>query len=169
MHSTYPWSGTCSIGGGFCQPDAASSAACLAGVEGVNTGCAQCASGVCNLPSPAVMTVWQWLVALNGAGYGGHNDWRLPRLQELESILDYGDSTAPAVGVAFHRTPCVATCTDVNNQACTCTNYSINSVGYFTASRSSPGGAWSINFYRGTVLAGFMLGEKYVRAVRGGS
>src|SRR5262249_16818348 len=38
-------------------------------------------------------TIWDWLDDLNaegGTGYAGHNDWRIPNVRELQSIVDYG-------------------------------------------------------------------------------
>ncbi len=166
----YPWSGTCSIGGADCQPDAASAAACLAGVEGNNTGCAPCVSGVCNVDEPGV-TVWQWLVALNGAGFAGHNDWRLAQRQELQSIADYGDDTPPAVNVAFHGASCGEACTDVNDPACACTQSDFLHY-YWSASTYAPNPdfAWTVGFFDGGYVDGFSKSEfNYVRAVRGGS
>ena len=37
--------------------------------------------------------IWRWIAAVNaenGSGYAGHNDWRIPNLRELQSIVDYG-------------------------------------------------------------------------------
>jgi uncharacterized protein DUF1566 len=38
-------------------------------------------------------TIWDWLDQINtegGTGYAGHNDWRVPNVRELQSIVDYG-------------------------------------------------------------------------------
>lgn len=164
----YPWSGTCSIGGSACQPNAAAEAACLAGVQGQTYGCAQCGSGVCNVAGGVGITVWQWLGALNTAAFGGYSDWRLPRKSELSTLVDEGQVTwtSPVIGVAF-RSPICPSCTDVTSPACSCTrgNY------YWSASTYEPYGlfSWVVDFYGGYVYALDKTSNLYVRAVRGGS
>lgn len=163
---TYRWSGTCSVGGAYCQPDAASEAACLAGVDGDTYGCAQCASGACNVSSPGI-TVWQWLNDLNTASFGGHNDWRVPTKNQLEGIVD-ATKENPAVDVAFHGTSCGAGCTDVTDPACACTRSDL----YWSASSGLPFRelAWAVEFYEGSEYAGEKTRDAIsVRAVRGGS
>src|SRR6267378_4277935 len=59
-------------------------------------------------------TVWDWIDAVNtelgaGMGFAGYNDWRLPNVKELQSIVDYG-TFLPAVDPAFHNNE-VANCT----------------------------------------------------------
>ena len=45
---------------------------------------------------------WQYCFDLD---LGGHQDWRLPRIKELQSIVDYGQASAPLIeGLAFPNT-----------------------------------------------------------------
>src|SRR3989442_5172477 len=50
-------------------------------------------------------SIWDWVAAVNaegGVGFAGYNDWRIPNVRELESIVDYGTSN-PAVAEAFNN------------------------------------------------------------------
>ncbi len=164
----YRWSGSCSVTASKrCQPDAASEAACLAGVEGNPVGCAQCTVGEGTCTVAPNGTIWQLVAALNTANYGGHNDWRVPTRFELEGILDLADTTPPTVNIAFAGASCGAACTDVNNPACSCSQ----SNGYWSASTHGPGpvSAGIVYFDSGLVTAGDKVSNFYVRAVRGGS
>jgi hypothetical protein len=164
----YRWSGTCSVTTSKrCQPDAASEAACLAGVEGDPTGCSQCTGGEGTCTVTPNGTIWQMVAALNTANYGGHNDWRVPTRLELEGILDLADMTPPVVNVAFQGASCGAVCTDVNDPACSCTQ----SYDYWSASTYAPSPilAWVVNFSDGFVDFSSKTNDLYVRAVRSGS
>ena len=76
--SCYPWPDQ------FCQPNAAAAAACNEQTGGA-VGCAQCASGTCDV-NPygeflAITTIWDWLAQINaegGTGFAGYSDWRIP-------------------------------------------------------------------------------------------
>ncbi len=166
--NSYRWSGNCSVTTSKrCQPDAASEAACLAGVEGDPLGCAQCTGGEGTCTVTPNGTIWQVVAALNTANYGGHNDWRVPTRLELEGILDLSDTTPPTVNSAFAGASCGAACTDVNNPACSCTQSNF----YWSASTYGPNpfNAWIVYFYDGYVNADTKTRYNYVRAVRGGS
>ena len=163
----YGWSGGCSVGGAYCQPNAAAEAACLAGTEGNTYGCAQCMSGVCNVSGVLGITAWQWLGNLNTANFGGHNDWRLPKKSELLTLMDDADVTAPLVNVAFHGASCGAMCTDVTSAACSCTRSGASWAA--TTSAPAPNGAWTVSFSGGIVGADSKPNNYYLRAVRGGS
>src|SRR2546426_673408 len=57
--------------------------------------------------SPVTDTVWDWIDAINtkegnGIGFAGFNDWRLPNVRELLSIIDYGRLN-PSVDPAFNK------------------------------------------------------------------
>ncbi len=166
--NSYRWSGSCSVTTRkLCQPDAASEAACLAGVEGDPAGCAQCTGGEGTCTVTPNGTIWQLVAALNAANYGGHNDWRVPTRFELEGILDLASTTSPVVDAAFLGASCGAACTDVNDPACSCTKPD----GYWSASTygTGPANASVVTFLDGVVSVYVKTGESYVRAVRGGS
>ncbi|HYD49175.1 MAG TPA: DUF1566 domain-containing protein [Terriglobales bacterium] len=166
-NNTYRWSGTCSVGGAYCQPNAAAAAACIAGVEGDTHGCAECVSGTCTVSGGSGTTAWEWLNALNAAGYGGYNDWRLPTVSELQGLIDYADTMPPVVDVALHGASCGAACSDVTSAACACTQSDV----YWSASTFAPNPnyAWGVGFNVGHLIASLKTTSDYVRAVRGGS
>jgi Protein of unknown function (DUF1566) len=98
-------------------------------------------------------TIWDWLDDINaegGTGYAGHNDWRIPNVRELQSIVDYGVSF-PAIDPIFGPTAA---------------NYflywSSTTVADFTES------AWHVDFSFGVVNAFGKNALLFVRAVRGG-
>ena len=48
-----------------------------------------------------------WISAINAedeTGYAGYNDWRVPNVKELQSIVDYGQFPVPAIDPAFGLT-----------------------------------------------------------------
>jgi hypothetical protein len=51
-------------------------------------------------------TIWDWLEdvnAENGTGFAGFNDWRVPNVKELHSIVDYEVFPGPVVSAAFNN------------------------------------------------------------------
>jgi hypothetical protein len=162
--NTYPWSCTDSANAP-CQPTAEAASACSAGVEGNGSACAQCSvvAGACS------DTVWTWLTALNAAGFAGHSDWRIPTVEEVQSVVLY-TGVSPPIDPAFEGAMCNTgtMCTDITLPKCSCTN---TLLAYWSATISAPPSAfpWEIKFDRGFVDAktGFVAGN-FVRAVRGG-
>ena len=111
-------------------------------------------------------TIWDFIASLNtegGTGFAGHNDWRIPNVKELQSIVDY-ETSGPAVGPAFDNGACGGgLCTVLQ---CSCTGPST----YWSSSTlaGSPTSAWFVGFEFGTVFANVKSNTFFVRAVRGG-
>jgi Protein of unknown function (DUF1566) len=104
-----------------------------------------------------------FLATLNAAPcFGGFCDWRLPTLNDLETIRDLGNVN-PAVPAVFN-TNCTAGCTVTT---CSCTRSSI----YWSSStyQDFPYTAWGVFFDYGNVDYVNKSTGYYVRAVRGGS
>jgi len=86
------------------------------------------------------------VAALNVANYAGHNDWRLPNIKQLQSIVDYG-RVGPAINTIF-----------LNCQS-----------GYYWSSTTYAGyagSAWGVDFYDGDVNDGGKTHDFRVRPVR---
>ncbi|HYB99404.1 MAG TPA: DUF1566 domain-containing protein [Candidatus Limnocylindrales bacterium] len=97
-----------------------------------------------------------------GAGFAGYNDWRLPNVREMASLVDFSTSS-PSISVAFNNDNCAPGCMVEN---CSCTH----SKPYWTSttSSSSPNQAWTVNYATGGIASSSKTVYNYVRAVRGG-
>jgi hypothetical protein len=124
------------------------------------SGCLHCVDDRYPWSNFGSTTIWDWLSAVNaegGRGFAGHDDWRIPNVKELQSIVDYGRAS-PAVNPTLGP----------------------NSGGYYWSSTTHavnalPDIAWIVFFGDGHVLStpfGMEEGRKsnfsFVRAVRGG-
>jgi hypothetical protein len=115
--------------------------------------------------------------ALNSMNFAGHNDWRVPNVKELLSIVNYGTFN-PAVSAAFY-TNCTEGCTPTS---CSCTADSSTELAvalpsvYWSsttdasapAEKAFPGNAWSVYFRSGFLGANVKENNYFLRAVRGG-
>jgi hypothetical protein len=169
----YSWAGECLLATDIlCQPNSAAAGACSHGTQGDLNGCAQCLGdqGQCELGSDGlvVTTIWDWAAQLNaGSGFAEHNDWRVPTVVELESIIDYA-AADPATDMAFSGSCTTGPeCTDLTSAACSCTDPD-----YYWSATISLGGQppWEVDFGQGNVgFSGRSLrAGRFARAVRGG-
>ena len=111
-------------------------------------------------------TIWDWLEQVNtegGTGLAGFNDWRIPNVKELHSIVDFG-AVNQAVDPAFNNNPgMLATC---NVAECSLTgNGAYWSSTTFAGARTS---AWFVSFADGFSDFASKALFFFVRAVRGG-
>ena len=120
--------------------------------------------------SSTITTIWDWLARVNaedGIGFAGYNDWRIPNVKELQSVVDYG-TFDPAVDPAFNNGVSPA-CTVL-----TCSATASDSYWSSSALAKFPEKAWIVTFYLGTDFGEYKLFDPgyshfhFVRAVRGG-
>jgi hypothetical protein len=97
---------------------------------------------------------FEYVAALNAARFAGHDDWRLPNVRELQSLIDYGRFD-PAVAPEFD---------DCDRGSCTVSGSYWSSTSAFSAGIL----AWRVNFVDGFQLVGGKTFDVRVRAVRGG-
>ena len=97
----------------------------------------------------SLMSWEEALVYAEGLELAGHNDWRLPNKNELQSIVDYNKSH-PAIDKTFFP--------EAKR------SYYWSS----TTTTNATGGAWYVNFYYGSIKhSSKSKNNRYVRCVRG--
>lgn len=86
--------------------------------------------------------------------FANHCDWRLPNVNELQTLADYG-RLGPAIDPVFNNG------VDSFTQS---SDYSSS-----TTYQYDPSGAWFVGFFDGRVFPSYKFFDFFVRAVRGGS
>ena len=102
------------------------------------------------------------VATLNSASFAGHNDWRVPNVKELQTLVSFGADN-PSTYSAFNAS-CAASCTVLT---CSCTQPNF----YWSSStlQFGPTNAWFVNFFDGGTVYYLKTDALYVRAVRAGS
>jgi Protein of unknown function (DUF1566) len=107
------------------------------------------------------------VAGLNAANFAGHNDWRLPNVKELLSIVDY-QNRSPAVAPAFHNESCIGGASALT-ASCTRGEPYWSSTTSADTPNFAPTFAHFVNFLNGFVSVLNKSDSHRVRAVRGGS
>jgi len=103
------------------------------------------------------------VAGLNTANFAGHNDWRLPNVKELQSIVNYQvPFPGPVVSSAFN-TGCTPGATVLAGSCCGATDYWSSTTDAFDSDF-----AWTVIFHFGEVDQEGKNQISHVRAVRGG-
>jgi Protein of unknown function (DUF1566) len=154
VENEYPWEGTCSASSTDCGTDVDCPAGqtCLA-TDGQGTG----------------LTIFGFVAQLNATKFGGHRDWRVPNIRELDAIVDYGAGPpgVPQVAPAFDEAHCASACTDLTSPACSCTAITAR---YWSSTTYQLNRflAWDVFFENGGDEATSKSLLYHVRAVRSG-
>lgn len=88
-----------------------------------------------------------YIRSVNDAALCGFSDWRLPTLEELQGLVDYGSSSGPLIDTTWFPT-------------------SVNTITW-TAPSSSDGYAWIVDFSTGKTTSWAINQFKSIRLVRG--
>lgn len=92
-----------------------------------------------------------FIASLNSADFGGHSDWRLPRIKELVYIVNYG-TNSPSINTSYFPN----------------TKWPWGSYWSSTTPVHRTSNAWEVNFEDADMGHAAKSNSYYVRAVRGG-
>jgi hypothetical protein len=97
---------------------------------------------------------FQKIADLNTANFAGHSDWRLPNVNELQTLADYG-RVGPALDPVFANG----------------VDSFLQSTFYWSSTTFAgfPVSAWGVNFFSGLVVVNTKTLNNFVTGVRGGS
>jgi hypothetical protein len=162
------WAGQCTENPQtLCQPNSLAEEICQRHVQGVPLGCDTCqpSQGVCDVDPDrrgSRMTIWELVVRINATRLAGHDDWRVPTIVELESIVDFGRSI-PTLDSAFDDATCDRGCIETTGQQCSC-----NVLSYWSATSiaEESASAWHVSFWEGEVYGRSKHRPSSVRLVR---
>lgn len=104
------------------------------------------------------------VVAANDQAFAGYTDWRLPKVLELQGLVNYGAGT-PAVEPIFN-TNCVPGCT-VLTCSCTASEFYWSTTPVVTSFGISTGLAWLVRFTEGLTFYQQEANPYRARLVRG--
>ena len=121
----------------------------------------------------SVLVAYTWdnafdvhVATLNATNFAGFNDWRVPNVKELQSIVNY-ENFGPAVSTEFNNGDCTTPTSMCTVLTCSCTASSL----YWSATTpaNDPTDALLVFFSSGFVRSDGKIFSNFVRAVRGGS
>jgi len=131
---------------------------------------------------------YEKIAALNDMVFAGYDDWRLPNVRELATLIDFSATSAPVIYSIFN-TACSPTCTtpitcpDCPNPdcsgcaklGCSCTSATFPywSSTTYEVGATGPSSAWTVDFKTGSTVTKTKSSSTsaptvQVRAVRGG-
>lgn len=102
------------------------------------------------------------VATFNTFSFGGRNDWRIPNVRELASILNYG-KYSPAVSGVFHSS-CTSGC---KTTTCSCTG-TMTPYWSSTPYANLKAYSWMVSFVDGQMVVTPRTTALYVRLVAGG-
>ena len=125
----------------------------------------QCREGQSGPDCSGTASTRTWTQALTDANnslFAGHDDWRLPSVNELQSLLETG-CASPAINLTIFPDPVSTT-----DALWSSTTYAADPLNIPGLLGRSAGGAWSVGFDVGDINPDLKSASYAVRLVRGG-